>query len=81
MKNAKTPKTHAAYWLPGVFFAKTPQRQPKTFPKIEVIKIQLRPYQEEIVNKIRAELLNGRRSIVAVLGCGGGKDWEDYING
>ena len=35
--------------------------------------IQLRDYQDDIVNKIGAEFDAGRRKICTVLGCGGGK--------
>lgn len=35
--------------------------------------MQLRPYQEELVNKIKEQLKLGKKSVVAVLGCGGGK--------
>ena len=35
--------------------------------------IKLREYQAELIGKIRLAILHSRRSIVAVLGCGGGK--------
>ncbi len=35
--------------------------------------IELREYQKELINNIRKSIINGNRSIVAVLGCGGGK--------
>lgn len=35
--------------------------------------MELRPYQLEIINKIKHQLINGKKSICAVLGCGGGK--------
>lgn len=35
--------------------------------------ITLRPYQNELIDNIRASLRGGNNSIVAVLGCGGGK--------
>ncbi len=35
--------------------------------------MELRPYQQELVGKIRAEICKGKKSVVAVLGCGGGK--------
>lgn len=35
--------------------------------------MQLRPYQTGLINKIRLSLKSGHRSIVSVLGCGGGK--------
>ena len=35
--------------------------------------MKLREYQAELIGKIRLAILHGRRSIVAVLGCGGGK--------
>lgn len=38
-----------------------------------MIYIELRPYQEELVNNIRRSLAQGHRSVCAVLGCGGGK--------
>lgn len=34
--------------------------------------MMLRPYQQEIVDKIRKEICKGHKSVVAVLGCGGG---------
>lgn len=33
----------------------------------------LRPYQEDLIAQIRQELKNGKKSVCAVLGCGGGK--------
>lgn len=36
-------------------------------------KTKLRPYQEELIEKIKAELKKGKKSVCAVLGCGGGK--------
>jgi superfamily II DNA or RNA helicase len=38
-----------------------------------VIFIKLRDYQVELIEKIKNELRNNKKSIVAVLGCGGGK--------
>lgn len=35
--------------------------------------INLRPYQEELVNKIRKTIASGKRRVCCVLGCGGGK--------
>lgn len=35
--------------------------------------VSLRKYQVELINRIRNELINGRRRVCAVLGCGGGK--------
>lgn len=35
--------------------------------------MKLREYQAKLIGKIRLAILHGRRSIVAVLGCGGGK--------
>lgn len=35
--------------------------------------MQLRPYQKELIQNIRTELKKGCKSVVAVLGCGGGK--------
>ncbi|WP_292018423.1 DEAD/DEAH box helicase [Megasphaera sp. UBA4382] len=35
--------------------------------------MKLRPYQEELVRKIKLSMVCGHRHIVAVLGCGGGK--------
>ena len=35
--------------------------------------LELRQYQKELIDKIKSEMLRGRRSILAVLGCGGGK--------
>ena len=35
--------------------------------------MELRPYQKELIQKIKAELRRGHKSVVAVLGCGGGK--------
>lgn len=35
--------------------------------------MQLRPYQQELIENIRESIINGNRSIVTVLGCGGGK--------
>lgn len=32
----------------------------------------LRKYQTDLINKIKLSIMNGHRSIVAVLGCGGG---------
>lgn len=37
------------------------------------MQIRLRPYQDELIGNIRTSLRNGNKSIVAVLGCGGGK--------
>lgn len=38
-----------------------------------MIKIELRDYQRELINNIRQSVKCGHRSIVSVLGCGGGK--------
>ena len=38
-----------------------------------MIKIELRSYQKELISNIKRSIINGHRSIVAVLGCGGGK--------
>lgn len=35
--------------------------------------ITLRPYQQKLIDDVRASIRNGNKSIVAVLGCGGGK--------
>lgn len=35
--------------------------------------MELRPYQRELVEKIRNELRDGKKAVCAVLGCGGGK--------
>lgn len=35
--------------------------------------IQLRQYQLELISKIKNEIISGKKSVVAVLGCGGGK--------
>lgn len=35
--------------------------------------MQLRPYQQELIDNIRCSVRSGHRSIVSVLGCGGGK--------
>lgn len=35
--------------------------------------VSLRPYQQELINNIRMALAAGKRSVCAVLGCGGGK--------
>lgn len=35
--------------------------------------MELRPYQLELINKIKHQLITGKKSICAVLGCGGGK--------
>lgn len=35
--------------------------------------ITLRPYQQKLIDDIRASLRSGHKSVVAVLGCGGGK--------
>ena len=35
--------------------------------------ITLRPYQQQLIDNIRTSLRNGNNSVVAVLGCGGGK--------
>lgn len=35
--------------------------------------MKLRPYQSELIDKIRLSLRNGHKAVVAVLGCGGGK--------
>lgn len=37
------------------------------------MQINLRPYQSELIDNIRTSIRNGNKSIVAVLGCGGGK--------
>lgn len=39
----------------------------------EMIIIELREYQTELINNIRKSIKTGNRSVVAVLGCGGGK--------
>lgn len=38
-----------------------------------MIPIKLREYQQTLINNIRSSAQNGHRSIVSVLGCGGGK--------
>ena len=38
-----------------------------------MIKIELRKYQQDLINDIRRSVLSGHKSIVSVLGCGGGK--------
>lgn len=35
--------------------------------------MQLRPYQRKLYDSVRNELIKGKKSVVAVLGCGGGK--------
>lgn len=35
--------------------------------------MKLRPYQEELIADIKKEMLNGKKSVCTVLGCGGGK--------
>lgn len=35
--------------------------------------MELREYQQDLVNKIKLELCRGHKSVLAVLGCGGGK--------
>ena len=35
--------------------------------------MQLRPYQQELIQKIKSEIRQGHKSVIAVLGCGGGK--------
>ena len=35
--------------------------------------MELRQYQQELIDNIKASLRNGNKSVVAVLGCGGGK--------
>lgn len=35
--------------------------------------MNLRPYQAELIRKIKTELCKGKHSVCAVLGCGGGK--------
>lgn len=42
-------------------------------PRKELKNIELRKYQVELINNIRRSIMAGHRSIVAVLGCGGGK--------
>ena len=37
------------------------------------MRIKLRPYQSELIDNIRASVRGGNGSVVAVLGCGGGK--------
>ena len=37
------------------------------------MRIKLRPYQSELIDNIRASVRSGNGSVVAVLGCGGGK--------
>lgn len=39
----------------------------------EMIIIELREYQTELINNIRKSIRTGKKSVVAVLGCGGGK--------
>ena len=39
----------------------------------EMIIIELREYQTELINNIRKSIRTGNKSVVAVLGCGGGK--------
>lgn len=39
----------------------------------ELIKIKLRDYQTKLIDDIRLSLRKGSRSVIAVLGCGGGK--------
>lgn len=41
--------------------------------KKEVINIELRDYQKELIYKIKKEIYYGKHAICAVLGCGGGK--------
>lgn len=35
--------------------------------------MKLRPYQQELYDNVRNEIIKGHKSVVAVLGCGGGK--------
>ena len=35
--------------------------------------MELRPYQQKLVNDIRNSICSGKHSVCAVLGCGGGK--------
>ena len=35
--------------------------------------MELRPYQQDLINRTRREIANGKKSICVVLGCGGGK--------
>ena len=35
--------------------------------------MELRKYQEDLINNIRAEIMAHKKKICAVLGCGGGK--------
>lgn len=35
--------------------------------------MKLRPYQEDLINKIKQSLMKGNKSVCTVLGCGGGK--------
>lgn len=37
------------------------------------MRIELRPYQSKLIDDIRTSICNGNNSVVAVLGCGGGK--------
>lgn len=41
--------------------------------KFGVILLKLRAYQQELVDKIKCSLRDGNKSVVSVLGCGGGK--------
>ena len=35
--------------------------------------MELRPYQQELIDRIKQSIINGSKSVCAVLGCGGGK--------
>lgn len=37
------------------------------------MKVELRPYQQQLIDDVRTSLLRGHKAVVAVLGCGGGK--------
>ena len=41
--------------------------------KTEVKEVELRPYQQDLINRTRQQITQGKKSICVVLGCGGGK--------
>ena len=34
--------------------------------------MKLRPYQNELIDKVKTSIIKGHKRVVAVLGCGGG---------
>lgn len=39
----------------------------------EVTQMILRPYQQDLITGVKKQIISGKKSVVAVLGCGGGK--------